>query len=833
MKATFLHDQSDETAFRLLLGTDQALVRGVVHEWGGAVPFSRDALEEVSFPGMAVIMGMLAAVLSGFVLGLLAPALHRAARGATGWLLALLPLGLAVYFGSHAGLIASGEAFRETHPWVPALGVDLSLQLDGLSLLFALLICGVGALILVYAGGYLAGHPQLGRLYAFLLLFLASMLGLVLADNLLALFVFWELTSLTSYLLIGFDHERAQARSAALQALLVTGGGGLALLAGLLLLGQAGGSLELTTLLGQGKDLRPSPLYLPALLLILIGAFTKSAQFPFHFWLPTAMEAPTPVSAYLHSATMVKAGIYLLARLSPALGGTDAWHWVVGTIGAVTMLAGAGLAIVQTDLKRILAYSTVSALGTLTLLLGVGGLLAIHTAMAFLLAHALYKGALFLVAGNLDHETGTRDTTQLGGLFRAMPLTGFAAVVAALSMAGAPPLLGFISKELVYEATLNAPAAAWITVAVVSANILTAAVAGAIGLGPFLGRPIATPRSAHEAPLSLWLGPLVLGCLGTAFGLWPLWANALVAAASSAVLQGPVDIYLKLWHGLTPALALGVATLVGGVIVYTRLAQLRRAASQVEWLVRWGPAGWYEQALRGLNGLALVQTQLLQSGYLRYYLLIALVSTAGLVAFTLGTRGPLVWPGGWTIPRFYDAGLALLIVCATLATVALRSRLASISALGVVGYGIALVFVLYGAPDVAMTQFLVETLTVILLVLVFYHLPEPPIVSSPLARARDALVALGVGALMVVLVLVAADPKGPAPISREMVRRSVDEAHGRNLVNVILVDFRALDTLGEITVLAVAGIGVYALLRLVPTRKESEPEASPEKGDGA
>src|SRR4051812_40590587 len=637
-------------------------------------------------------MGMTAAVLSGFVLALAAPGLYRLTGRAAGWVLALLSLALAVYFASFLGVVASGEAFRARHEWAPSLGVSLSFTLDGLSLLFALLISGVGAMVLVYAGGYLAGHPQLGRLYAYLLMFMASMLGLVLADNVLVLFVFWELTSISSYLLIGFDHERREARAAALQALLVTGGGGLALLAGLLLLGHAGGSLELSTLLTQGDRLRAHPLYLPALLLILLGAFTKSAQFPFHFWLPEAMEAPTPVSAYLHSATMVKAGVYLLARLSPALGGTNVWVGIVSVAGGATMLVGAWMALVQSDLKRILVYSTVSALGMLTLLLGLGGQLAVHAAMAFLLGHALYKGALFLVAGALEHETGTRDVDRLGGLRRAMPVTALVAVVAALSMAGLPPLFGFIAKELSYEATLHAAAAGWVTAAAVAANVLLVAAARPVGPGPVLGKALPTPRTAHEAPPSLLLGPLALAGLGIAFGLWPgAVADRLVSAASTSVLGQPASAHLALWHGLTPALALSAVTLAGGVAAYAGRGLLRKAAPRWEGAARWGPAGWYELALNGLNGLALVQTRLLQSGYLRYYLMITVAATVGLVGYALVGRGALTATFDWSDLRFYEAGLAALILLGVLAAVLVQSRLAAIAALGVVGYGVALV----------------------------------------------------------------------------------------------------------------------------------------------
>jgi multicomponent Na+:H+ antiporter subunit A len=397
---------------------------------------------------------MLAAVFSSFGAALAAPWLHRVTRGATAPLLALLPASLLIYFASFAGRIAKGERVTVSYAWAPNLGVNLSFALDGLSLLFALLICGIGALVVIYAGGYLAGHHQLGRFYAFLLLFMASMLGLVLADNLLLLFVFWELTSISSFLLIGFDHEQEASRAAALQALLVTGGGGLALFAGMILLGLAGDSFELSTLLARGDMVRGDTRYLPILLLVVAGAFTKSAQVPFHFWLPGAMAAPTPVSAYLHSATMVKAGVYLLARLSPILGETATWTAIVAPVGAITMLLGGVIALYQTDLKRILAYSTISALGTLVLLLGLGTAAAITAAIVFLFAHALYKGALFMVAGALDHETGTRDVEQLGGLRRAMPVTAVVAALAAVSLAGFGPVVSFIGKELLLEAVL-------------------------------------------------------------------------------------------------------------------------------------------------------------------------------------------------------------------------------------------------------------------------------------------------------------------------------------------------------------------------------------------
>ena len=767
---------------------------------------------------------MLVAVLSGFAAALAAPWIQRGGRGAAGWLMALLPCGLMVYFARCIAPIAAGDVFVTSYAWVPSLGLNLSFRVDGLSLLFALLITGIGALVVIYAGSYLAGHPQLGRFYAYLLVFMASMLGLVLADNVIALYVFWEITSISSYLLIGFNHHREAARAAGLQALLVTGAGGLALLAGLLLLGYSGGSLEISTLLGRGEMVRSDPRYLPILLLILAGACTKSAQVPFHFWLPSAMEAPTPVSAYLHSATMVKAGVYLLARLSPVLSGTEVWYYTVTVVGALTMLLGAILAVLHTDMKRILAYATVSALGTLIVLLGLDTTVSIRAAIVLLFAHALYKGVLFLCAGVVDHVTGSRDVRQLRGLGRSMPTTAAAAGVAALSMIGLPPLFGFISKELLYEAQLQAPRAApLITAAGVAANILLVAVAGIVGLRPFLGPKTATPTAPHAAPFSLWIGPVLLAALGVVIGLFPeTLAGPLVTPAASAVRAAPTESTLALWHGLTPVLALSLLTVACGAGVYSRRGSWRRAAVRFGFVTRWGPQAWYTAALDGLNATARLQTRVLQSGYLRYYLLIISATTLGLAgsALFIGSGSPSLPPN--VDVRFYEWVLAVLILLAAVVAVLSRSRLGAVAALGVVGYSVALIFVLFGAPDLAMTQFMVETLTVILFVLVFSHLPRFALFSNRLAVVRDTGVALALGGLITCIVASGASIQLFPKISQYFIDNSVSLAHGRNIVNVILVDFRGFDTLGEITVLAVAGIGVYALLKLRLGKEERQ-----------
>jgi multicomponent Na+:H+ antiporter subunit A len=769
---------------------------------------------------------MVVAVLAGFAAAALAPIIQHRVRDNAGWLIAGVPLALTLYFGLHLSRLADGETFTAGYAWVPSLDIDLAFRLDGLGVLFALIISGIGTLIVIYGGGYLKGDPLLGRFYAYVLIFMSAMIGVVLADNLIALFVFWELTSISSYLLIGFKHNYSDSRASALQALLVTGGGGLALLAGLVLLGHVAGTYTISAMMADPQAVQADGLYPAILVLVLIGAFTKSAQFPFHFWLPGAMVAPTPVSAYLHSATMVKAGIYLLARLTPVLGGTDEWQAGLITVGGVTMVLGAFIAWQQTDLKRILAYSTVSALGMLVLLLGVGTDYAVKAAMTLLVAHSLYKGALFLVAGTLDHETGTRDVTQLGGLWRIMPWTGSAGVLAAASMAGLPPLFGFISKEVFYKAAYDAPdGAALLTGFAVLSSVFMVVAAGLVSLKPFFGAPGRTPHKPHEAPLSMILGPVVLGSAGVLFGAQPaLVKDYAIKTAVQATLAAPAKVELVLWPGVNTVLLLSIATILAGLALYAVRTPAQQRIRPLDIGAQLGPARGYQASLRGLLWLADRQTRLLQSGYLRIYLITIVAVTTALTGYTLLAHTDI--DGIWRAPdaRVYEVLIAGVILAGTVTVTQAQSRLAAVAALGTIGYGIALLYIMFGAPDLAMTQFAIETLTVLLFVLVIYRLPRFGRISSRAVRIRDATIALSAGALMTVLVLVVTANPASTALTSYFADNSVTLAKGRNIVNVILVDFRALDTLGEIVVLAVAAAGVYALLKLRPPAGETSIE---------
>jgi len=758
---------------------------------------------------------ILACLFSVFALAAVAPWVSRGLGRGGGWALAIVPLTMAGILVSYVPRVVSGEVIRETLEWAPALGLTISVALDGLALLFALLISGVGALVLIYAQGYLDGHRHLPRIYAYLLMFMGAMLGVVLSDNLLAMFVFWELTSISSYLLIGFDHNRQAARKAALQALLVTGGGGLALLVGILLLASVGGSLDVSVLAGRADAIEGSGLYSAIVLLFALGAFTKSAQFPFHFWLPGAMEAPTPVSAYLHSSTMVKAGIYLLARMSPVLGGSELWSTLLTLAGATTMVVGAVLAFRQTYLKKLLAYSTVSSLGLVVLMLGVGTTAAVEAGMAYLLAHAMFKGALFMVAGAIDHGTGQRDAEKLGGLFGAMPVLGVVSVLAACSMIGLPPLFGFVGKELVLKAAGKAPVwGEWITAALVVAATLGTAVAILSGIKPFVGKRVETPHEPHAPGLALLLGPGVLALLGLAAALLPsLVPGPLVGPAAAATLGGPSEPDLHLWHGWTKELALSAVVVVLGAVLFALRRWARRLVEASAFVDHVGPERVYGAGLACLNAVAKGQTRVLQNGYLRSYLFITMATAAGLVGYTLWSRGEVTLQGVSLDVRWYELMVGLLIAVAAIAAAVAKNRLMTIAALGLAGYGVSVMFVMFGAPDLAMTQIAIETLTVILFALVFRRLPDFRSISNRGQKIRDVCVAGLAGALMTVLVLVASRVQIGSGISSWFGENSYTKGHGRNVVNVILVDFRAIDTMGEITVLAVAAIGVFALLR--------------------
>jgi multicomponent Na+:H+ antiporter subunit A len=742
---------------------------------------------------------------------------HRHADARAGWLPALLPLAIFLAAAARVPASAAGAQRVVVLDWVPSLGVSLNLNVDGLSLLFVLIVSFVGAAVFVFGGAYLGGHPHRLRFYALLSAFMLSMLALVLVDNLVALFVFWELTTLTSYLLIGFEHDQAAARANARQALLVTGAGGLVLLVGILLLGRMAGSTDVSALVARGQALRAHPLYLPALVCILVGALTKSAQFPFHFWLPNAMAAPTPISAFLHSATMVKAGIYLMARLHPVLGGTAAWMGTLVVVGAITALLGAFLAMGQKDLKRLLAYTTIMALGIMTMFLGGRTTPTLTAAMTFLMVHALYKSALFLVVGTIDHQTGSRHLPDLGGLGRAMPLTGLAAAAAALSMAGFPLFFGFVGKEIMYKGALTEDLFPdFATLAALVSNALMTAVAAILLLRVFAGRlrvPGDTPR---EAGAGMWLGPLMLGGLGIFFGVCPDWVGRhLIEPAVLAFHPQADQIHLKRFYGFNEALLLSVVTLVFGALAYAGRGALARLIGALEQRPPFSPERIYARLLEFTAVFAAHHTRIVQNGSLQRYLAVifmAVVAGAGIPALRAGFNLPAIDPILETL-ALVEILLVALMSAALAVVVAARTRLLAVCGLGVVGAGSAMIFLWHGAPDVALTQLLVETLTVIIVALVLLRLPPlPRPLSSPGRRVLNAAVALAAGSLVAGLLLAVGGSELDRSVTAYYEAYSYTKAHGRNIVNVILVDFRSFDTLGEIVVVAVAGLAGLALI---------------------
>ncbi|WP_207536680.1 monovalent cation/H+ antiporter subunit A [Sabulicella rubraurantiaca] len=778
----------------------------------------------------ALLLMLVAMPFAGAAITVMLPTQARlaAARLAGAVALSSLALVWAAY-----STISAHEVLRTESAWIPTLGLSFKLRMDGFAWLFTGLIYGIGSLIVVYARYYMAEEDPVPRFFAFLLAFMGAMTGLVLSGNLIQIAFFWELTSLFSFLLIGYWSHTPAARDGARMALTVTATGGLCLLAGMLLLGQMAGSYDLDVVLAAGPQIREHALYLPALVLILLGALTKSAQFPFHFWLPHAMAAPTPVSAYLHSATLVKAGIFLMARLWPVLAGTDAWFWMVGSAGLVTLVLGAYVAIFQHDLKGLLAYSTISHLGLITLLLGLNSDLAMVAAIFHLMNHATFKASLFMAAGIIDHETGTRDIRRLSGLNRTMPFTGRLALVAAAAMAGVPLLNGFISKEMFFEEALTAQAP---VPALLAALPLAAMVASAFSVayslrfihGTFFGPdPVDLPRTPHEPPawMRFPVEILVLACIMV--GILPAATiGPFLDLAARSVLGPEIPPYsLAVWHGFNLPLMMSLIAMGGGVALYMGLQKWLRSGPEGPPLVRrLDGRRIFERAMVTLSwrlartGERLLGTRNLQP-QLRLILLVALLAGGGAAL----VRG--VGPGNMA-PHAIDPIIALVWLVGAACSIgaawqAKYHRLAALILMGGAGLVVCVTFVWFSAPDLALTQLLVEIVTTVLLLLGLRWLPkrfegvggEEAEVVSVARRLRDLGLAVGAGFGMAGLAFLVMTRTPPDLLARHFLERSYLEGGGTNVVNVILVDFRGFDTLGEIVVVSIVALTVYALLR--------------------
>ena len=762
-----------------------------------------------------VDIAVAAVAVAPFVAALIAPWIVRATGALSGWILGLVPALSFLFLCSFIGPVAEGKAIAAALGWAPAHGLSLSFLVDGLSLTFALAIAGIGTFILIYSGPYLRGHRHQGRFFAFMMMFMGAMQGLVLADSAVALYTFWELTTVASFLLIGFDHGRQAARRAAIQAMLVTAIGGLALLAAGVLTQQVTGAWELSGL--AAIDLRGHPAYTAMLVLVLVAAFTKSAQVPFHFWLPNAMEAPTPVSAFLHSATMVQGGVYLLARLNPVLGGTTLWSTTLVVFGAVTLIWGGVAALRQSDLKQMLAHTTVASLGLLVVLIGVGTEAAILAAMLYFVAHALYKAALFLVAGIIDHETGTRDITALGGLREPLTVTFIAALLAALSMIGVPPLVGYLAKEEMYRALLTDAWGPLLVLGVlVIGNALLAGIALTVAIKPFMGALLPLPKEPHEAPVAMLAGPALFGLLSLLAGFVTGWlGEAIIAPAAAAVGGGAPGGHLQLSVNPFGLLFwLSVLTWLLGGLVYWRLDNLRIV------LRRWHSAfGWtfdkgFDALMFGLIRLSALVTKLWHHGRLELYLVVLFLMLALAAIVPLWSMGGLP-----ALPRsvdltFYEWGTVLIAAVGVATVVMARTRLFAILALGIQGFAVALLYLLFGAPDLSFTQFMVEILSAVNLTLVKTRprldTQDRRVLEDVVRDGGLALICgLGITALSFAVLQGALDPQ----LRDFFNANSAPVAHGRNVVNVILVDFRGLDTLGEISVVMTAGIAMLALIR--------------------
>jgi multicomponent K+:H+ antiporter subunit A len=775
-------------------------------------------------------MSLLLLLLVPFIGCVVAAVLPTNARNLESSWAALVALAVAVPLALLYPQVASGGVVAERLPWLTSLGIDIVVRIDGFAWMFGMLVSSMGLLVIVYARYYLSPSDPAARFYSLLLGFMGAMLGVVLSGNLVQLVVFWELTSVFSFLLIGYWTHRKDARRGARMAFTVTATGGLALLAGVLLLGHMAGSLELEVVLAAGDRVRAHALYPLALVLLLLGALTKSAQFPFHFWLPHAMAAPTPVSAYLHSATMVKAGVFLLARLWPVLAGTEAWFWIVGGAGLATLLLGAYAAMFQNDLKGLLAYSTISHLGLITLLLGMNSPLAAVAAVFHMMNHATFKASLFMSVGIIDHETGTRDMRRLDGLYRSMPITGTLAIVACAAMAGVPLLNGFLSKEMFFAETVfvsASPAVEYGLPALATlAGVFAVVYSLRFGHDVFFGAPPDCPRQPHEpvhwmrVPVEL----LVLACV--VVGTLPAWSvGPLLATAAQPVVGGALPEYsLAVWHGFNAPLVMSLVALVAGTAIYLRYAGWfkQRRARGAPLLQRLDGKRLFERALaigsrlssRLLRG---VSTRRLQPQ------LFAMLLIAGLAGLGSALIVPLEWGSRARVPATPEFVLMWVIGCICAVGAAQQAkfhRLAALALLGAVGLAVCITFAWFSAPDLALTQLAVEVVTLVLFLLGLRWMPKREEQDDPRIalrawwrRRRDLVLAVLIGAGLATLSYALLTRTAPLSIAPYFIEQALPGGGGTNIVNVMLVDFRAFDTLGEITVLGIVGITVYALLR--------------------
>lgn len=755
---------------------------------------------------------MILGVLAGFIFSLVLWVGGKLLTNKTSWLTAALPLALFVYFASFISDVKAGVSQMFLYEWVPSLGVNLSFRLDGLALLFLLLITGIGVLVFFYTSNYLKNNPKLVRFYVYLSMFMGSMIGLVLSDNIITLFIFWELTSISSFFLIGFNNNQAESRKAALTALAVTGLGGLALLAFGVYASLLTGTASIHEMIAHQELFSGEFSGMILLIFICVAAFTKSAQFPFHFWLPGAMKAPTPVSTYLHSATMVKAGIYLLLRFTPHFELNTLWTPLLVSFGGITMLYAAFHALFRTDLKGVLAYSTISALGVSVFLIGIGSAESLTAVLVFIVVHALYKAALFLITGIIESQTKTRDLTKLSGLRKVMWPVAIAGFVAALSSAGIPPTIGFVGKDLTYEATNFS---VWLSIAAVLTNILLVYAGFAAGVKPFSGKITDEIKDNKPPSRILWVPVVLLSGLSLLFGLFPSLIGDSLIQTSLLSVGETAPSHLKLWHGFNIVLLLSIITIGGGLAVYfTWKASLEKE----KWIARFeflSPIQLFYKSATVFEKMSYNWTKTAQNGHLRNYIMIIILALIAALGYHL-FEGKIAYLSNFYLSpmSWNEIAIVSIMFLSILFTVFSRSRLTAIVGLSVFGYSMCFIFVFFSAPDLAMTQFTIDTLTVILFVLVLYRLPPYLQFSNTKIRLRDGFVAIVLGSFITLIVLEVMGETIVGAASRYYGENSYLLAKGKNVVNVILVDFRGLDTMIEIIVLSVAAIGVFGLLKL-------------------